>query len=210
VVTQQGPVDEKAGEFWVGNAFLMPKLGYNLSAYEPNRLFINLAGARFLDATFASPASIDSDSRSVVSADFDRDGSPDLLVGSVGGGPLRLFLNRFPKSVHRLRVELIGVQSNQQGIGAIIEARCGERRILRDHFPSNGFMGQSPPELILGLGDAMRVDALRVRWPSGITQEFQDLPVDCCITLTEGQSHYQSSPLMVDQNNQVDDSCEQK
>ena len=34
----------------------------------------------------------DSDSRSVVAADFNRDGAVDLLVGSVGGGPMRLFL----------------------------------------------------------------------------------------------------------------------
>ena len=85
LLPELGEVDKKAGEFWVQNPFLIPRNGGNLSAFEPNRLFLNTGDNAFLDASFASSANIDSDSRSVVAADFDRDGAPDLLVGSVGG-----------------------------------------------------------------------------------------------------------------------------
>ena len=82
-----GKVDRENGEFWAGNAFTMIGEGNNLSAYERNRVFLNTGdGKEFLDASFASAADIDSDSRSAIVADFDRDGWPDLLVGSVGGG----------------------------------------------------------------------------------------------------------------------------
>ena len=67
-----GDVDREAGEFWIKNPFRIPSSGNNLSAYERNRLFLNVEGRAFIDASFASRADIDSDSRSVVVADFDQ------------------------------------------------------------------------------------------------------------------------------------------
>ena len=190
-----GEVDREGGEFWVENPFGIPRSGNNLSAYERNRLFLNMNGDDFLDASFASSADIDSDSRAVIAADFDRDGASDLLVGSVGGGPLRLFLNRFPRTNRRIRLELTGVQSNRQGVGSRIEVEIGKRKIVRDLFPSNGGTGQGPVELLIGLGRAERIDRLSVRWPGGRVQRFENLPVDSEIEITEGQSEYVATAL---------------
>ena len=189
-----GEVDEEGGEFWVENPFDMPALGANLSAYERNRMFLSVDGRDFVDASFASGADLDSDSRAVIPADFDRDGAPDLLVGSVGGGPLRLFLNRFPPT-HRVRVNLVGVESNRAAIGSRVIAEVGGRRIVRDVFPHNGGTGQAPVELILGVGEAERIDRLSVRWPTGKIQWFEKLPVNSEITITEGQSDYTAGAL---------------
>ena len=184
---QLGHIDRDAGEFWVENPFMMPAAGHNLSAYERNRLYLNVDGRAFLDASFASRADIDSDSRSAVAADFDGDGAMDLLVCSVGGGPLRLFRNRFPSQGHRLRLELVGTESNRAAIGSRVILQCGQEQIVRDLFPPNPFMGQGPPRLLIGVGKAEKIDRLMVRWPTGKTQEFHDLPVDRPITITEGQ-----------------------
>ena len=189
-----GPVDREGGEFWVKNPFNIPASGNNLSAYERNRLFLNVGGEQFLDASFASAADIDSDSRAVIASDFDRDGAPDLLVGSVGGGPLRLFLNRFPPA-NRVRVELVGVASNRSGVGSRVVVEAGGRQIVRDVFPRNGGTGQGPVELIFGLGQAKRVDTLKVRWPTGKTQIFEQLPVNREITITEGQPEFVTGAL---------------
>ncbi|MFQ5733486.1 MAG: CRTAC1 family protein [Planctomycetaceae bacterium] len=193
VLPAVGEVDEKAGEFWIGNAFMIPLLGKNLSAFERNKLFLNMGG-EFLDASFASQADIESDSRSVIAADFNRDGAPDLLVGSAGGGPLRLFLNRFPQG-GRVRIDLRGVDSNRAGIGSRVVLHCGAQTIVRDSFCANGFMGQAPPELLVGVGKAERIDRLSVRWPSGRVQEFQNLPVDSRLAITEGDDRYSATPL---------------
>jgi hypothetical protein len=190
-----GEIDTAAGEFWVENPFQMPRLGHNLSAYEENCLFINAGGSRFLDASFASRANINSDSRSVVAGDFDRDGAIDLLVGSVGGGPLRLFLNRFPATGRKVRLELEGRASNRAGIGARVTAQVGPRRIVRDLFPANGFMGQSPSEWLLGVGDATMIDRLTIRWPSGETQSFENVRTEQRIQIREGDSAYRSVSL---------------
>ena len=187
-----GEIDEEAGEFWVESPFQMPRLGHNLSAFEANRLFMNVDGRQFLDASFGSRANIDSDSRSVVAADMNADGAPDLLVGSVGGGPLRLFLNRFETQHHRVRIELQGVASNRPAIGARVVLHCGSTKITRDLFPANGFMGQSPAELLIGVGPATRIDQLDIRWPNGNTQTLHDLPVDMRLQIVEGEQDYRS------------------
>ncbi len=187
-----GEVDEEEGEFWVANPLDLPSLGENLSAYERNKLFLNVDGSRFVDASFASSVDIDSDSRSVVAADFDRDGSVDLLVASAGGGSLRMFSNKIEQG-NRLEIRLKGVKSNRQGIGARIIAEFGEQKITRDLFPNNGFMGTGPAEVWLGIGEAPKIDKLTIRWPSGDVQEFQDVEVNRGVQIEEGNAEIKTS-----------------
>jgi hypothetical protein len=185
-----GKIDSAAGEFWT-HPFAMPQQRDNLSAFETNSLFLNVDGTRFLDASFASQASIDSDSRSVMVGDFDGDRAPDLLVGSVGGGPLRLFLNRFPEGHHRVEIRLRGVESNHRAIGARVIAKTSGKTIVRDLFAPNGFMGQGPARLNLGVGTADCIDELTIRWPTGKRQVFGDVPVDCVIKIVEGAEEFE-------------------
>lgn len=186
-----GDLDEEAGELWVENPFMLPAIGANLSAYERNRTFLNLDGGSFIDVSFASEADIDSDSRSVVAADFNRDGATDLLVASVGGGPLRLFLNRYPNGNH-VRIQLVGTKSNRLGVGARLVAKtASSRQIVRDVFPANGFMGQGPVDTHIGIGEAKEIESIEVRWPTGKVQTFQHLPAGRKVTITEGRAGYE-------------------
>jgi hypothetical protein len=196
-LAELGTVDREQGEFWAENAFSMIRDGDNLSAYERNRVFLNTgAGDGFLDASFASVANIDSDSRSAIIADFDRDGWPDLLVGSVGGGPLRLFLNNVERTNNRVVIELVGTTSNQPAVGSRVILHCGETQIVRDLFKANGHHDQSPGSLLVGVGEAGKIDQLDVRWPNGVHQVFKDLPVNSRIELTEGDDQAQVEPLL--------------
>ena len=192
-----GDLDEASGELWVSNPFMLVPNGQNLSAYERNRLYLNHQGTDFVDASFASGVDLDSDSRAVVAADFNRDGAPDLLVSSDGGGPLRLFLNAFPRSTARVRLELVGVDSNRPAAGSRVEIQCGDRRIIRDVFAANSCSASHPIELLTGLGEADRIDRLSIRWPTGKTQVFTDLPVNTTITITEGQQEYETADMML-------------
>jgi len=168
-----GNLDRESGEFWVGNPFMISQVGENLSAYERNRLFLNVGGDGFLDASFTSSVDLDSDSRSVVHADFDRDGREDLLVGSVGGGPLRLFLNRFEVNGKGFRLLLHdGTGGNVSGIGSRIIVHTDKRKLFRKHFMRNQFQGQNPAETFVGLRSDESLAKIEVRWPDGSVQFF--------------------------------------
>ena len=187
---QLGPLDEESGEFWVENPFDMAQQGMNLSSYERNRVYLNLDGHDFVEASFASRADLDADSRAVIAADFDRDGAPDLLVSSVGGGPVRLFRNTAPRQGRFVRIELEGTESNRRGIGARLVLEAGGRTIRRDLFPVNPGMGQGPAELSIGVGAVEKIDRLTVTWPTGKTQQFTDLPVDARLVIEEGNETF--------------------
>ena len=188
MLPELGEVDSSAGEFWVANPFLMPQEGHNLSAFERNRMFLNVGGQKFLDASRFSGADLDSDSRSVVAADFDNDGRTDLLVGSVGGGPLRLFRNEMDATANRhLDVELEGTTSNRSAIGARVTLEVGGRRIVRELFAANGCMGQAPARLSIGVGDSEIVDRLTVRWPNGSSEKFEQLDTKVMFKAIETQ-----------------------
>ena len=182
------------GEFWVENPFEMTQKGENLSAYERNRLYLNAGDFKFVNASFASACDIDSDSRTAIGMDYDNDGDEDLLVGSVGGGSLRLFENKFPNK-NSIKVRLKGVDSNSLGIGSRLTFQLGDKKIVRDMFPANGFMGSGPAEIVLGLGKADMVDALEIRWPTGKVQKLESIKANQMVEITEGSDKLESSPF---------------
>lgn len=138
---------------------------------------MNVDGQEFFDASYASNVDLDSDSRSAIGADFDQDGDPDLLVASVGGGPLRLFENRFDRGNKFLRIELEGTTSNRQAIGSRVVLEVGDKKIVRDLFPKNGCLGLGPVELLIGVGTAEKIDKISVRWPTGKMKTLENVPV---------------------------------
>lgn len=186
-INQPGTLDPKLGEFWVGNPWEIVKEGHNLSAFERNRMYLNVAGREFVDVSHLSNADSDGDGRGVVAADFRNTGMPDLVVRQVGGGPLLLFENRLPPA-HYLKVTLRGDTSNRRGIGARLTAEVNGRKIVRELFPANGYQSQGPSQIHFGLGRDTRIDKLTIRWPSGRVQELTAVDSDRHVVIDESKS----------------------
>lgn len=180
-----GSLDVEAGELWVDNPFHLPALGENLSAYEQNRVFLNSQGTSFVDASFTSGANLDSDSRSVIAADFNNDGAQDLLVGSVGGGSIRLFLNRMPQG-NAIEITALQRGGKAAAIGARVTASVGAGKVVRDLFPANGCLGQQPARMHIGLGDADKADSISIRWPNGRNQQLGSVPAGNRVIIVDG------------------------
>ena len=70
LVPLPGKLDESLREFWVNNPWQIIAHGHNLSAYERNRVFLNLQGKDFLDISHLTGADSEGDGRAVVAADF--------------------------------------------------------------------------------------------------------------------------------------------
>ena len=115
-VPKPAELDESLDEFWSGNVFDI-QLSHNLSGYERNRTFLNVGGENFVDVSFSSGADSDGDGRCVVPIDFNLDGQQDLMVRQVGGGPLKLFQNHFPRQ-NWLKVSLRGHDRLEGQLGA--------------------------------------------------------------------------------------------
>jgi len=185
-IEQPGALDEKLSEFWVGNPWEIVQHGHNLSAFERNRIYLNVGGREFLDVSHLSGADSDGDGRGVVAADFRNTGMLDLIVRQVGGGSLLYYENRLPRS-HYLTVTLRGDKSNRRGIGARLTAEVQGRKIVRELFPSNGYLSQAPAQVHFGLGQDAVMDRLTIRWPSGRVQVLSGVAADRHIVVDEGK-----------------------
>ncbi len=169
--------DERVNEFWLENPFdFEHRKGFNLSMFERNRMFLNMDGRSFAEVSYVSATDIDSDSRAVAVGDLNEDGRPDLIVRSVGGGPLRVFLNQAPGDA-AVRVTLRGKRSNSAGIGARMVMDVGGRKLHRDHFPQNSLSAQNATETIFGLGTHEGPVTLTITWPSGGVQVVENVKV---------------------------------
>jgi len=167
------------------NRSLFSKLSFN--AHEHHCLFINGKGQRFIEAGYPLGLDVDQEGRGVAVADLDQDGRVDLLVRAVARRKLTYFHNDASTTNHFFRVNLEGTRSNRDGVGAVVRLSTGGLRQMRIRSAGSGFQGQSEGTLHFGIGTAGRVDLLRVEWPSGLVEQFTNLPADHLVEIVEGQ-----------------------
>jgi hypothetical protein len=185
-VPAPGKTDQSLGEFWVDNPWDITNYGLNLSSFERTRVYLNNRDRNFLDLSYLTGADSDGDGRCVVAGDFRNNGQLDVIVRQVGGGPLLLWENHFPKR-HYLKVSLRGRQSNRLGIGSRLVATVNRQPLVRELYPLNSFRSQMPNIVHFGLGKATKVDRLTIRWPSGKEQTLTNLPADKHMVVEEGK-----------------------
>jgi hypothetical protein len=95
-------------------------------------------------------------------------------------------------------VKLVGTASNRSGIGARVIAETAVfGRPLRQMHEMNAIPMASMSRAHFGLGDATKVDTLRIEWPSGIVQELQDVAVNQILEVVESQAVIPPEPLVI-------------
>jgi hypothetical protein len=106
--------------------------------------------------------------------DLDGDGDLDVVMTS-NGERARIFRNDGGDENAWVRLELIGSDSNRDGIGARLALKSGGVEQFRQHFPGKGYLSSVEFPITFGLGKADRVESLRIDWPSGTSTELGDL-----------------------------------
>jgi hypothetical protein len=150
----------------------------------PNKLFVNLEGKKFAEATNSSRTGNLQKGHGVSFADLDNDGDQDIHV-DLGGAyrgdafPNSLYINPGQNNNHWIYLKLEGTKSNRAGIGAKITVKFrenGQERMVYRELNSGGSFGCSPMRREIGIGQATVIDEITINWPaSGITQMIKNV-----------------------------------
>lgn len=165
----------------------------SLGGHQRHRLFRNNGDGTFTDVAFFEGADRSEDGYVVATLDVDNDGKQDLLLRNTDPAPGRSFpsatlLRNTRQEGNTLLVSLRGHKANRDAIGAVVTATIGKQKLIREIRATSGAT-QSQPVAYFGLGTAKRVDRLRVRWPSGLVQEFDGVEAGR-VLLEEQQTSY--------------------
>jgi hypothetical protein len=160
--------------------------GKSLSGYEKKRLFHNNHGHFFKDDAARHGLDSTKDGRGIAVADFDNDGRLDLFITNAGDKPF-LYRNVLPAGAHWVGFLLQGTKSNRMAIGAQVRLTTNGRTYLRYVNGGNGFASQSTVRVNFGLARTTKIDAVEVRWPSGLVQKLPHLAADHYYKVIEGK-----------------------
>ena len=114
--------------------------------------------------------------RASVIFDLDNDGDLDIITNEFNTEPLVLVNNLTSVSAKTryLKVSLKGTTSNRSGIGARVELKTDTGSYAQVMDGKSGYLSQSSMPLYFGLGDAGKIEEIRVLWPSGSQQVISE------------------------------------
>jgi Flp pilus assembly protein TadD/peroxiredoxin len=154
--------------------------------YARNVLFANNRDGTFSEVSGPSGLDFIDDSRAFALADLDQDGRLEIILKNRNAPQLRILHNVMTEIGRSIAFRLRGHKSNRDAIGAAITLETGALRQTKYLQAGSGFLAQHSKEVFFGLGSAPAPCRATVRWPSGLLQHFDNVPIDHRIELEEG------------------------
>jgi enediyne biosynthesis protein E4 len=153
---------------------------------QEHTLFQGLGAGRFADISESAGTVLNDRTvaRGACFADYDDDGKVDSFLVNLGAKG-KLVHNVSTNTGHWVAIKLVGTKSNRDGIGARVEIYAGDKRWTDERVAGSGYLSQNDGRMHFGLGPAMAIDKIIVKWPSGREQTLEKQAVDRVLTVEE-------------------------
>ena len=121
--------------------------------------------------------------------DYNQDGLPDIAVINWTPAQAQLWSNQSTSANTWLKVDLEGVYSNKDGIGAEICVYTPDDENQCQYTTCGiGFLGQNSEQIHFGLGNNQSVDSIAVLWPTGHKDVLIDPSLHMLHKIKEGST----------------------
>jgi tetratricopeptide (TPR) repeat protein/peroxiredoxin len=160
------------------------------SGYERNVLYLNNHDGTFTEVSGAIGLDFPDDSRSFALADLDHDGRLEIVLKNRNAPQLRVLHSTAKDIGHSIAFRLRGTRSNRDAIGAAVTVEVGNQRHTKYVQAGSGFLAQHTKELFFGLGTAEGDIRATIRWPSGLIQPLDRMPVNRRVEVQEGSADF--------------------
>jgi enediyne biosynthesis protein E4 len=126
--------------------------------------------------------------RGLAAGDFDNDGGIDVLINNNGAAPLLLH-NEAGRRNNWLGLKLVGVNANIDAVGSRITWGFGGTARSMQKTGGGSYLSAHDPRVILGIGQAKKLDSVEIRWPAPSTrvERLTSLPLNRYVTVVEGK-----------------------
>lgn len=157
------------------------------SYFEPRVLYRNLANGTFADVSAGAGPGIKTAaaSRGLAVGDLWNDGRLSAVVSNMNAKP-SLLVNQQRNANHWVAIKTVGTRSNRDGIGARIAVTVGKRVLVDEVRSGSSYLSNNDMRVHFGLGAAKTIEKVEIRWPSGLVENFADVPADKVVMLQEG------------------------
>jgi Flp pilus assembly protein TadD/peroxiredoxin len=163
--------------------------------YARNVFFVNNHDGTLSEASGVVGLDFLEDSRCFALADIDHDGRLEIILKNRNAPQLRILHNVMKEIGTSVSFRLRGHKSNRDAIGTAITVEAGELRQTKYLQAGSGFLSQHSKELFFGVGQRKESVKATIRWPNGLVQEFQNLPLNSRIEIEEGSSQFSANPF---------------
>ena len=151
---------------------------------QPNVLLRNNGDGTFTDVSQGSGADDPGVGRGGVYLDYDDDGCLDIFVANLRQ-KAKLLRNVCDTGHGWLEIDLVGSVSNRDGIGARVTVETPKATLIREVAAGSSQIGQNMLTVHFGIGQAQKADTVKVEWPSGSVQVFENVQANRRVTITE-------------------------
>ncbi|MBT8303882.1 MAG: VCBS repeat-containing protein [Bacteroidia bacterium] len=156
---------------------------------QPNYAFKNNGDLTFDNANKDWGFEIPSTSNGVAYGDLDNDGDLDMVVNNVN---MEAFVYRNNTNQltdnNYLQLKLIGKEPNQFAVGSTVQLYYEDNIVVQELMPSRGFQSSVDYLMTIGLGNAEKIDSLRVIWPDSKTQKLVEVNLNQVLTLDQSDA----------------------
>ncbi|MGB6692348.1 MAG: tetratricopeptide repeat protein [Terracidiphilus sp.] len=163
--------------------------------YARNVMFANNRDGTFSEVSGAVGLDFLEDSRAFALADIDHDGRLEVILRNRNAPQLRILHNAMQDLGNSIAFRLRGNKSNRDAIGAAITVETESLRQTKYLQAGTGFLSQHSKEIFFGIGKSETVARITVRWPSGLSQQFENLPANHRIEIEEGSASFVAKPF---------------
>lgn len=113
--------------------------------------------------------------------DLNNDGFLDVQNGNV------IYYNN-PNANNWIKINLKGIQSNSNGIGARVEIYGAWGKQIRDVRSGDGFRNMSTLNTHFGIGTETQITQVVIRWPSGVVDTIVNPTTNQALNVIEGST----------------------
>ena len=177
----------------VGNGHIwdnVEQIDTKQSYAQPVQLFHNQGGAAqnhigFTEIT--AEAGLDKTPyvvRGMLFGDIDADGDVDVVLCQ-SNRPAVILSNEIGSENAWLTVKLIGADGNTDAIGAQVQLEVGGINLLREVICGASYLSGNDLCLTFGLGNALQINNLQIRWHNGTVQQLSQVPIRQIVTFSQ-------------------------